>query len=214
MFWSVEKLLTCLKSWHPIENLTLKQMTIKTASLIALSSSDRGQTLNLMSIDRMHIGESVISFVITERLKTTRRRLKPKVVTVPVCSDEALNPKLYVQEYLVKTAQFRRPEHNKLFLSWATKRPVTKPTLARWLKHALREAGIDTSVYSAHSYRGSSLSAAFAKGISLEKIVKAGDWTNVNTFKAHYLAHNYDSPVGQIILNEYNHSSGKIFIFV
>ena len=155
---------------------------------------------------------TVISFVITERLKTTRKRLKPKVVTVPVCNDDALNPKLYVEAYIAKTAQFRRPEHNKLFLSWATKRPVTKPTLARWLKHALREAGIDTSVYSAHSYRGSSLSAAFAKGVSLEKIVKAGDWTNVNTFKAHYLAHNYNSPVGQLISNEYSQSAGKMSI--
>ena len=200
----MEKLLSFLKSWHPIVDLNLKQLTIKTVALLALATSDRGQTLNLLRIDKMHISDSKITFVVTDRLKNTRKSLKPKVVTCPTCSDESLNVKSYMESYLEKTAEFRN-EYKSVFLSWSTKRPVTKSTLARWLKFALSLAEIDTSVYSAHSYRGSGLSNAYSKGVRIEEIVKAGDWKNVQTFFSHYLGHSSNSPVGQIILENNSH---------
>ena len=200
VFWPVAQLLNFLKSWHPIEDLTLKQLTLKTVALVALSSSDRGQTLNFMRVDRMHASQESIKFVITERLKNTRRSLKPKIVTCPSNAEDSLNVKNYIEAYIEKTSDFRN-DYKSLFLSWATKRPITKQTLARWLKLTLSLANIDTSVYSVHSYRGASLSAAYNKGVSFEAIVKAGDWKNVSTFTSHYCAPTSCSPVGQIILN-------------
>ena len=57
----------------------------------------------------------------------------------------------------------------KLFLSWATKKEVTKQTISRWLTIVLALSGIDTNKFKAHSYRGAGLSAAYAKGVSIEK---------------------------------------------
>ena len=51
-------------------------------------------------------------------------------------------------------------------------------------------------VFSAHSYRGASLSSAYDKGVSLNDILKAGDWTNSDTFLNPYCAHAFDNPVG------------------
>ena len=41
-FWPVEKVLALLRSWHPLEDLTLRLLTLKTIALMALFSSDRG----------------------------------------------------------------------------------------------------------------------------------------------------------------------------
>ena len=49
-YWSAEKVLRSLKSWHPVDRLSLIQLTIKTLSLTAITTSGRGQTLHLMNI--------------------------------------------------------------------------------------------------------------------------------------------------------------------
>ena len=50
--WDVNSVLAFLKSWHPIKELSLKQLTLKTCMLIALCSSDRAQTIHQMRVDR------------------------------------------------------------------------------------------------------------------------------------------------------------------
>ena len=202
VFWPVSQVLVHLKSWHPIPQLSLKNLTLKTLALVALTTSDRAQTIQKLNVNNMHISDDLVSFIITDRLKTTGRILKPKIVKCFSSSESSLNVVLYIKEYLSRTACFRSPENTQFFISWATKRPVTRATLARWLKSILKIANIDTSIFSAHSYRGSSLSAAYARGVSISDIVKAGDWTNVNTFFNHYCAESMDTPVGQIILNQ------------
>ena len=208
VYWPVSNLLNFLKSLYPIETLSLKNLTLKTLALVALSSSDRGQTIHKMDINKMHLGENSLTFVISNRLKNTRRVLKPKIIKCPATPDPALSVIAHVKHYMEVTSSFRRPEDSQLFLSWATKKPVSCPTLARWLKSVLQAAGIDTGVFSAHSYRGASLSSAYAKGVSLTEIVRAGDWSSADTFLTHYFGHSVDTPVGQIILSQPPPSSG------
>lgn len=113
--------------------------------------------------------------------------------------NEALNVALYVADYIKATAPFREAiamENSKqLFLSWATKKPVTKQTLVRWLRTALELAGIDTAQFVA------GLSAAHKEGASIEQIVKHGEWKGASTFQKFYAASSNDTTVGQIILN-------------
>ena len=103
---------------------------------------------------------------------------------------------------MLETSKFRNENHDDLFLSWATKKPVTKVSLAMWLKTVLLLSGINTKVFSSHSYRGDSLSSTHNKGVSPNDFLKAGDWTNADTFLNRYYAHVYDTTEGQIILNE------------
>ena len=108
-----------------------------------------------------------------------------------MCSYPALNVCDYTLAYMNRTLAFRAAavaadseKPTQLFLSWITKCPVTKQTIARWLKFVLKLSGI--SQYRVHSYRGAGLSKAFAKGASIEDILKAGNWTTVKTFKRFY----------------------------
>ena len=63
-FWPVSQLLNFLETWHPPESLSLKQITLKVAALLAISSSDRGQTLHLANIDDLILESDNLKFVI------------------------------------------------------------------------------------------------------------------------------------------------------
>lgn len=52
--WDVTVLLRLLKSWFPLSALDLKQLTLKTAALVALVSAHRSQTLSALSIEFMN----------------------------------------------------------------------------------------------------------------------------------------------------------------
>ena len=68
------------------------------------------------------------------------------------------------------------------------------------MKTVLSYANVDTEIYGAHSFRGSSLSKAFLKGASISEIIEAGDWTNVSTFETFYNRPSDDSNVAHLIL--------------
>ena len=202
-FWPVSKLLDHLKSWYPIETLDLRTLTLKTIALIALSCSDRGQTIHLASIKNMCISEDKIDFIINDKIKTTRKILKPHIISCISTNSPELDVCAHVKAYLQKTESYRTENGPfQLFLSWKTHRPVTRQSLSRWLTLVLKIAGIDISKFQAHSYRGAGLSKAIRSGASIPQIVKAGHWKNASTFKTFYNAPSYDSEIGKIILSQ------------
>ena len=53
----------------------------------------------------------------------------------------------HLEEYLKRTAQLR-DDHKQLLISYVKPhRPVSKETVARWIKEVLKLSGIDTNVY-------------------------------------------------------------------
>ena len=202
-FWPVSKVLSLLEKWHPASSLPLKELTLKTLALMALSSSDRGQTLHMANVNNVRKNdEGTLEFVIFERTKTTRKILKPEVIRCDGSDIEALNPCAYAEEYIERTKQFRNDETSSLFLSWISKKPVTRQSLSRWLREVLKLSGIEG--YAPHSFRGASLTAARSKGASIPQIVKAGKWTGQKTFKKFYDAPSEDSPIGKLIISHFS----------
>ena len=86
--------------------------------------------------------------------------------------------------YIEKTRSIRKS--NKLFVSYVTFDKVTTSTIARWLKLVLQAAGIDTSVFKAHSFRGAAASAAFSSGCTLKSILQTVDWSSDKNFYNFY----------------------------
>ena len=65
-------------------------------------------------------------------------------------------------------------------------KPVSTHTISRWLKTVLEKAGIDTSVFKAHSTRAASTSAAAISKIPLSTIMDNAGWSNATTFGKFY----------------------------
>ena len=71
--WDVGVVLRFLAGWHPPEDLSLKQLTLKTVALVALTASDRAQTIQSMDIDNIHISAKGLECHIPSILKHSRR---------------------------------------------------------------------------------------------------------------------------------------------
>ena len=216
--WDVGKVLHFLAAWHPPESLSIKQLTLKTVTLVALTCSDRAQTIQAMKSNRVEPTEDGLVFVIRDVLKTSRRGSPVKVVTYVRWDAPELDVAYYVHKYIDRTFRFRRRSYHRglglptqLFLSFATGRPVTKPTISRWIKDVMTLSGIDTSVFLPGSTRGASVSAAERRGASIAQLLGAGSWTNLGTYQRFYQRRVADTPVGRLILEEANVSSKSCF---
>ena len=64
--------------------------------------------------------------------------------------------------------------------------PVSSSTIARWLKGCLKNAGVDTSKFQAHSVRAAATSKAGLSGLTVEDILKAADWSSEGVFQKFY----------------------------
>ena len=62
--------------------------------------------------------------------------------------------------------------------------------------HQRKEAGIDVSIFKAHSVKGASTTAPLTKGVSVADILHTADWSSDTTFR-----HFYYRPLG----NTYSH---------
>ena len=191
--WDVNIVLRFLKTWFPHRGISLKQLTLKTCMLIALSSSDRAQTIQSIRVDHCVCTARGVEFPIFSRLKTSRHLRKPRVVICPRWSDPALDVERCVLDYMSRTLTLRaravsqgKPKPNQLFLSHRTGLPVARNTISRWLTEVMSLAGIDTSYFKGHSTRVAGVSKAKRRGANPNQLVLQGDWTNVSTFERHY----------------------------
>ena len=91
----------------------------------------------------------------------------------------------YVQEYIRRKSELgtRHDAGNSaFFISYkAPHKPVGASTLAQWVVSVMASAGINVSVFKAHSTRRAGTSAA--KGlVTIEAILRIGGWSSASTF--------------------------------
>ncbi|KAJ8018834.1 hypothetical protein HOLleu_42962 [Holothuria leucospilota] len=112
-----------------------------------------------------------------------------KICILPFLKVTDICPASVFRHYLERTKSFRSSSNDEdhVFISFLKPyRKVCSATIARWIKDILRLAGVDTGVFTAHSTRGASTSAALRAGMAVEDIMKVADWTRVATFKRFY----------------------------
>ena len=206
--WDVGKVLNFLAAWHPPEELSMKQLTLKTVSLIALTASDRAQTIHSINIDHMHFGPKGLECHIPTILKHSRRGKPARTVLCVTWDAPELDVCEYVHIYLRKTFKFRlkavrlgKNKPTQLFLSHRTGKPVERASISRWIREVLCLSGIDVTTFKAGSTRSASSSAAARCGASPQQIVKHGDWSNLGTYQRFYNRELIDTPVGRLILS-------------
>ncbi|CAH0549561.1 unnamed protein product [Brassicogethes aeneus] len=187
--WNPSIVLDYLKTLYPNNTLSLKDLTLKLVTLMALISAHRVQTLSLILLD--NIRESIDGFhiLIPNRIKTSNYKRCQPVLNFPKFDK---TPQICVANtlkcYLDKTRQLRNDDNK--FLIITCKKPyknANPQTISRWIKLTLGKAGLDTSIFSAHSTRHAATSAAQRKGINLDIIRKTAGWSDSSdTFARFY----------------------------
>ena len=175
--WDVGTVLTYLQTFPALKDLTLKHLTLKLTTLLALVTAQRTQTLSKLDTSCMQETQEGIVFTIRDPLKTTRpgKHLAPIEIR-SFTSDPRLCPVTHLKHYISTTCALRHD--TRLLISYTRPhKPVTNSTVARWVRSTLQEAGIDVNVFSAHSSRAASTSYSVNAKLPLQDILKAGGWT-------------------------------------
>ena len=188
--WDVSKVTDYLKTLAPLRELSFKLLTLKTVMLCALASAQRQQTLSALDLNFRKESQDSITFVVTDRLKTSRPG-KSIEITFSSSGCASICPLAALKEYISRseTLRFRSGLFvSKLFLSLIRPyNPVSSRTIARWIMSVLQSAGIDTSKFKAHSVRGAATSRAYFTGTPVADILKMADWSSEHVFRRHYL---------------------------
>ena len=185
--WDPAVLLEFLKTWSPAKSLTLRRLTLKTAILMWLLTGQRGQSISLVHIKNITITDHVVKIRYGDTLKTTRVGFQQSENTVRAYApDRRLCLVTYLREYLSRTKEIRNKTVH-LFLT--TQKPhgaASKQTLAKWIRTVMLLAGLDISIFTPHSIRAASTSAALKARVPLETILATAGWTRSSTFRQYY----------------------------
>jgi integrase len=175
--WNVDMLLKYFMDIPTNNNLSLQVLTFKLVALLAITTAQRVQTLNAISVNNISFDNNIMYIKITKMLKTTKPGVKQPVYKFPAHHNYKLCVQNTIVTYLERTLEFRN--HDDLFLSLQRPHnPVSNSTLSRWLKEGLKLVGIDVEKYKAHSYRSASTSKAFTKGVNIDDIFNQAGWSH------------------------------------
>ena len=186
--WDTELVLNFLKNLNPTE-LTLKMLTLKTVTLLTLLSGQRVSTIHQFHLSQMQRTPTIVIFNIQGLLKHSRPTKRDLPITyhafphdVALCPVATLDSYLTAREKLVNAAL-----HDELLLCYRKPHgPATNDNLARWVKTTLQYSGINLDTFTAHSCRSASTSKAAVAGVSLQRILMAGQWSTTSTFYTYY----------------------------
>ena len=182
--WDVSPMLQYLKTLSPVRAISLKNLSFKLVSLIALTTACRGDTLHQLNLEHMKTGKSPYSFSV--KMKQSKQSLvAPLVILSAYPADRRLCVVMVMQEYLRRTQDLRKSQ-KQLFISYLKPhQAVTKSTIARWIKTTMISSGINTNHFKPHSTCAAASSKAITS-IPLDHILNTVGWTQESTFSKFY----------------------------
>ena len=184
--WDPDVVLRFLKRWTPRSRLTLKQLTLKITMLLSLLTSQRAQTLHLMKLSGITFTSDRVQIVVDALLKTScpTWHLEP-IVFEKYDACKSLCIFRYLKTYIDRTSTMRTSENQLLVSYMKPHKAVTKSTVSRWIRTVMSKAGVDVSIFKAHSTRAASSSKA-SHFVSIDRILKAGGWKSSSCYVKHY----------------------------
>ena len=187
--WDLNTLLSYLQQLPDYDRISLRQLSGKLASLLAVLTGQRCQTIHALAVGEadMHLQDDKCIFFVRQLLKHSRPGTHLKPITLRGFPED---PKLCaltcLRAYLAVTATLRHGTKALFISSQKPHRAVSKDTVSRWIRDTLTAAGIDTTVYGAHSTRAASTSAAARHGLPADVILESAGWSSDNTFQKFY----------------------------
>lgn len=182
--WDVKIVLDLLRNWVNTD-ITMKKLTLKCVTLLALTSGQRVQTLSVLSLENIQVYSNKIVFVIDTVLKTSKPGTKNVVEIFRFVDDCTICPMLCLQFYINRTKVLRDATCKSVFCSFVKPyKAVSSQSISRWICEVLREAKVP-NCFTAHSTRSASTSKA-AKHLDINCILQTVGWRSEVTFGKFY----------------------------
>ena len=207
--WDVAKVTGHLRGMGPNPELSLKQLTLKLVILMALVEASRSSELAALDLRFRVYSPEGVSFTLPTLTKKRKAGAPPrKLFFGGFPPDSKLCVIHCLREYEARSARFRENDQgpnssDRLFRSYVKPhKAVSSQRVAKWIKLILKEAGVDTGIFSAHSTRGASATAAARQGVSTAQILEVADWSTEGTFRKFYYRPSNDPSFAHGVLSD------------
>lgn len=184
--WDTMPVLLYLCKLSPVKSLSLLELSKKLATLLALISAQRTQSLSLLDTKNTTLTDNRVKFRFGDALKQSRQNFQQAEITIKAYApDRRLCVVTVLKEYLRRTKTLRNS--TQLFI--ITHKPFSgaaKGTLARWIKNTLTAAGVDMNIFTPHSTRAAATSAMARARIPVATILRCAGWSREQTFARYY----------------------------
>ena len=174
-----------------------KFTTWKTMFLLALASTKRASEIHAISRDKRDLiftKEGVHLRCVPRFLaKTVAATASVRSFFIPRhdsftgrdTADRLLCPVRMLKYYVHFSGSFK--DNSRLFFKCRGQGEVCIKTTSSWLRNTIMFAHSQNVKARGHEVRKASASWAFASGLGIEEILRAGSWTQQTTFTSHYL---------------------------
>ena len=161
---------------------------MKTAVLLSILAGRQIHTLHILSVVHIDQFHDKIIFYIIELTKCSKpfRPNQPDFYRAYL-EDQLLCPVKCLYPYLTQRYEVVNKDFTEFFITFSkSHRPVSKDSLDWWVEEVMGNSGIDTGIFKPHSNRVASNSTAYKLGMSLQEVLKRGQWSNASTFFTYY----------------------------
>jgi hypothetical protein len=189
------------------EEITMLQLSMKTVILCAITRPCRSAELASLDATSIRFAPEGVSISPLTLPKQGRPGVTVKdFFYASFQENQSVCPMTTLQTYCRRTAEWRSKEltgtQSHLFLTTTRPHtPASSATIARWIKSGLAQAGVDTSIFKAHSVRGAATTSAAEAGISVPEILEAADWSSSSTFERYYYRPQRNAAFATAVLN-------------
>ena len=170
-------------------DLSDKVLTYKVVILMALSSASTASAIHHLDVRYMLRSEGKFVFTFHKLHKSRKYgKAPPSLEFCEYTEDRDFCVVTTLNEYIKCTYQrYAERRGSQLLLSFIQPYvEVSSSTISRWIKEALKLAGIDVSIFKDHSTRAASSSKASKAGLSLADILERGSWSSNSTWQIFY----------------------------
>lgn len=183
--WDVNIVLTAMQKMKGNSQLSLKELTLKTVTLISITSAQRGQSIHDFKISQIRWEKDEAIVMLTKPVKHSVKGSPLDIVRVRKFPDDRkICPYRALREYVHVTEKVRY-DIDDVWLSLSKPfRAISNDTLHRWIKDMLIACGIKD--FGSHTCRHASTSKADELGVDIDTIVATAKWSNCLTFARFY----------------------------
>lgn len=186
--WDPRLVVEWLLGNKPTE-LTLYEVSRRTALILLLASSRRVHDLTLLHIDIDHYEDRKDHILLHPRFgsKTDSYLHRQSSWKFFEGHDKSICPVFWIKQLIEVSAQRRKNNNlSELFISACGKvRPASRTVLGGWVRSLLRAAGVAAS---AGSTRSAAASLNWLQQCSIDEVMAKGNWRSANTFARYYSA--------------------------
>ena len=200
--WDPELVVRFVSGLGENSQLSINNLSLKTVTLIALASLLRVSEMASIITGSVVFSDSGVKFSLSKPRKAQHNGAL-QVLFIPHLQDVLCCPVCALESYVERTVNSRAVSNSPhMFIALVSPFPeVSANTISRWIKCFIGSAGVDTSVFSAHSTRGAAASKAATSGLSINAILRAGCWAAESTFNRFYKRQSVSSVAGAVLDN-------------